>query len=156
MLNGMQESTGSLFWQNDFLPIISNLIAVSGVSHSEWSDQGVHVQNSCVISRDASHSICKAVEWSVSLCMHTILTFKQYPKLGVAFSNTLCIETISGSILWICFKTGNGEVLQNVLYITRWPPSIEKDFLHYGVKHTNQLGSNALQRRKWDIYYICQ
>lgn len=33
------------FWHNDFLPIMSNLIAVSGVSHSEWSDQGIHVQN---------------------------------------------------------------------------------------------------------------
>ena len=63
------------------------------------------------MTRDALHF---AVEWSVSLCMHTILTFQLYPKLGVECSSTLCTETIIGSMHWIWFETGNGDVLHGI------------------------------------------
>ncbi len=131
--------------------IISNLITVLWMIASRYP-----CAKSCIISGDASHSFSKAVEWSVSLCMHTILTFQQYPELGVEFSNTLWTETIIGSILWICFKTGNGEELQDAPYLIRRPPSSDKhnpdyQFKHCGVKHTNQIGSIAQQRCKWSI-----
>lgn len=107
-----------VLWHYDFLSIISDLIAVffwGGGSHSDWLDQGIMCNILQDSKGDALHSFGKAVKWSVLLCMHTILTFQQYPKLGEEFSKALCTETIIGSILWICFETGNGEELQATL-----------------------------------------
>lgn len=92
--------------------------------------------------------------------MHTILTFQLYPKLGVEFSNTLCTETIIGSMLWICFETGNGEELQEVVRTIRWPTLHSKTLPRVQIqdwwcstykwgKWGIQCGSSCLNETDW-------